>query len=155
MRGRATAADTGAAGAQDAQQLEQLVTLDAVETSEDFLGTVATGGVEALEQVPAVLAERHEDRPSVSGVGMAGDEPGGFEGVDHRGDRSRDYLELSGQVGHPQGPAVVGGDESEYPGLAVGEPQWGELHARSPTQPTGSVAEQLRELERGVRAPGR
>ena len=148
---RPAAAHARAALAQDAEQVEELVPLGGVEAAEDLLGAVAPGRLEAVEQATPVVAERHEDRPAVTGVGVPGDEPGRLEGVDHGGDRAGHHVELGGEVGHPQGPAV-GRHEPQHPGLGIGEPQGGELDDRPPPQPAGGVGEQLGQLERGVRA---
>ena len=136
------------------EQLEELVALGGVEAPEDLLGAVAPGRLEAVEQAPAVVAERHQDRPPVAGIGVAGHEPGRLEGVDHGGDRPGHHVELGGEVGHPQGPAL-GGDEAQHPGLGIGEAQRGELHDRPPPQPARGVGEQLGQLEGGVRLRGR
>ena len=129
MGGGPAAAHTRAALAQEAEQVEELVSLVGVEAAEHLVRALASGRLERFEQATTFVAERHEDRPAVTGVGVPGHEPGGLEGVDHRRDRSGDHVELGGEVRHPQRPAV-GRDQPEHPGLGIRDSQRGELDDR-------------------------
>ena len=150
----AATAHAGAARAQGAEQLEERSPLGRAEAAEHLLGTVASGGLEAIEEPPPVVGESHEDRPSIAGIGATGDEPRHFEGIDHGRDRTGDHFELRGEVGHPQW-ATGRGHVPQHPGLGIGETERGELHDRSPAQSPGGVGQELGELERPVRAgPG-
>jgi hypothetical protein len=144
-------ADTRAALAQDPEKFEELVALSGVEAPEDLIGAVAPSRLEAVQQESSVIAEHHEDRSPIAGIGVAHHEPGRLEGVDHGRDRPGDHVELGGQVGHPQGPPM-GGDEAKHAGLGIGEAQRGELHDRSSTEPTRSMGEEFGQLEGGIRS---
>jgi hypothetical protein len=145
----ATTADARAALAQDLEQVEELVPLGGVETPEDLVGAVPTSGLEAVQQVAAIIAEYHQDRSAIAGIGVADHEPGRLEGVDHGRDRPGDDVELGGEIGHAQGPPV-GGDEPKHAGLGIGQAQRGELHDRPPTEPARGVREQFGQLEGGI-----
>ncbi len=121
------AADARAALAQDAEQFEELVALGGVEAPEDLLGALASCGFEAVEQPSTVVAQRHQDRPPVTGIGVPAHEPRSFEGVDHRRDRPGDHVELGGELGHPQRPSI-GGNEEKHPSLGIRDAQRGQLH---------------------------
>ncbi len=150
--GSATAADTRAPRAQDAEQFEELVALGRVESPEDLVGTVTAGRLETVEQVAAAVAQCHQDRSPVTGIGVAGDQPGRLEGVHNGRHRPGDHVQLGGQIGHTQGVAA-GRHQSQHPRLGIGEPQGGELRARAPPQAAGGMGEQLGEFECGLGAP--
>ena len=127
----------------------QLLLLGRGELAEQLLGLGHAQRVHAVEEIAPGRGDGEPDRATIRRIGSTLDETGRLERVDHRRGRTRDDVELVGEVGHPQRLRRAR-DDPEHPRLRVGDPDRLELLGRAAAHAPRGAGDELGEPGHGV-----